>query len=63
MAHDINPDTNLGSTCKIYDQELGLEEHGDSRNSEIGLISGWFEGHLGELNNLIFTLAEIIRKI
>ena len=56
MAHDINPDTNLGQLAvKIYDQELGFEEHGDSRNSEIGLISGWLEGHLGELNNLIFT--------
>ena len=56
MAHDLFPDTNLGKLAvDIYDQEIGFQEHGESRNKEIGLISGWLEGHLGELNNLIFT--------
>ena len=56
MAHDIFPDTNLGQLAvDIYDQELGFESHGESRITEIGLISGWLEGHLGELNTLIYT--------
>lgn len=56
MAHDLFPDTNLGKLAvDIYDQEIGFHEHGESRNKEIGLISGWLEGHLGELNNLIYT--------
>jgi len=56
MAHDIIPDTNLGSLAlNIYDQELGFEDHGEHRVREVGLISGWLEGHLGELNNLIYT--------
>lgn len=56
MAHDIFPDTNIGDLAvNIYDQELGFEEHGEARNAEIGLISGWLEGHLGELNTLIYA--------
>jgi len=56
MAHDLFPDTNLGKLAvNIYDQDIGEEEHGEARNKEIGLISGWLEGHLGELNNLIYT--------
>jgi len=56
MAHDIIPDTNLGNLAlNIYDQELGFEDHGEHRVREVGLISGWLEGHLGELNNLIYT--------
>lgn len=56
MAHDLFPDTNLGKLAvNIYDQEIGFHEHGEARNHEINLISGWLEGHLGELNNLIFT--------
>jgi len=56
MAHDIHPDTNLGQLAvNIYDQELGFHEHGQVRVTEITLLSGWLEGHLGELNNLIFT--------
>ena len=54
MAHDLFPDTNLGKLAvSIYDQDIGDEEHGEARNKEITLISGWIEGHLGELNNLI----------
>lgn len=56
MAHDIHPDTVLGQLAiHIYDQEIALEAHGESRNKEITVISGWLEGHLGELNTLIFT--------
>lgn len=56
MAHDLFPDTNLGKLAvSIYDQDIGEEAHGEARNKEIGLISGWLEGHLGELNNLIYT--------
>lgn len=56
MAHDIFPDTNIGHLAvEIYDQEFGFESHGEARETEIGLISGWLEGHLGELNNLIYT--------
>jgi hypothetical protein len=56
MAHDLFPDTNLGKLAvNIYDQEIGFHSHGEVRNSEVSLISGWLEGHLGELNNLIFT--------
>lgn len=56
MAHDIIPDTNLGNLAlSIYDQELGFEDHGEHREREVGLISGWLEGHLGELNTLIYT--------
>lgn len=56
MAHDLFPETNLGKLAvDIYDQEIGFHEHGEQRNREITLISGWLEGHLGELNNLIYT--------
>lgn len=56
MAHDLFPETNLGKLAlDIYDQEIGFHEHGEERNREIALISGWLEGHLGELNNLIYT--------
>lgn len=56
MGHDLFPDTNLGKLAiEIYDQEIGFHDHGESRNKEIFLISGWLEGHLGELNNLIYT--------
>ena len=56
MGHDLFPDTNLGKLAiEIYDQEIGFHDHGESRNKEILLISGWLEGHLGELNNLIYT--------
>lgn len=40
---------------KIYDEEIGFEISGEKRNTEINLITNWLEGHLGELNNLIFT--------
>lgn len=40
---------------KIYDEEIGLYISGEKRNTEISLITDWIEGHLGELNNLIFT--------
>jgi|TARA_B110000483_G_C18066015_1_gene492179 hypothetical protein len=57
MPHSgISPQTNIGQLAeKIYDQELGFFEHGVERDTEITLISGWVEGHLGELNNLIYT--------
>jgi len=38
----------------IYDNEIGYES-GSSRDSEISLISGWLLGHMGELNNHIYT--------
>jgi len=40
---------------KIYDEEIGFLTSGPERITEIGLIANWLEGHLGELNNLIFT--------
>jgi hypothetical protein len=40
---------------KIYDEEIGFHASGSARTTEIGLIANWLEGHLGELNNLIFT--------
>lgn len=40
---------------KVYDQEIGFYPSGDARDTEIGLIANWTEGHFGELNNLIFT--------
>ena len=47
--------TDLGILAtKIYDEELGFHT-GEERTTEIGLISNWLEGHLGELNTLIFT--------
>ena len=47
--------TDLGVLAtKIYDEELGFHT-GQERTTEIGLISNWLEGHLGELNTLIFT--------
>ena len=56
MSHDISPTTNLGQLAvKIYDEEIGFFEHGPERAKEVNLISGWLEGHLGELNNLIYT--------
>ena len=56
MAHDLHPDTNLGKLAvNVYDQEIGFHEHGESRNKEVKLVSGWLQGHLGELNTLIFT--------
>ena len=42
----------LAST--IYDNEIGYET-GSSRASEVSLVSGWLLGHLGELNNYIYT--------
>lgn len=48
--------TQLGVLAtKIYDEEIGLHTSGSARTTEIGLIANWLEGHLGELNNLIFT--------
>lgn len=56
MAHDPIPGTSIGKLAvDIYDQEIGFHEHGNARTTEINLVSGWLEGHLGELNNLIFT--------
>jgi hypothetical protein len=47
--------TILGTLAtKIYDEEIGFET-GNARIAEVGLIANWLEGHLGELNNLIFT--------
>lgn len=40
---------------RIYDEEIGIYTSGAERTNEIGLITHWLEGHLGELNNLIFT--------
>jgi hypothetical protein len=40
---------------KIYDEEIGFHVSGNARTIEIGLIANWLEGHLGELNNLIYT--------
>jgi hypothetical protein len=40
---------------KIYDEEIGYHTSGNQRTIEIGLIANWLEGHLGELNNLIYT--------
>ena len=40
---------------KIYDEEIGFEVSGEKRDTEVNLITNWLEGHLGELNNLIFT--------
>tara|TARA_R110001592_G_scaffold252287_3_gene515008 strand:- start:1281 stop:2075 length:795 start_codon:yes stop_codon:yes gene_type:complete len=52
----INNGTQLGALAtKIYDEEIGFYTSGDPRTNEIGLITNWLEGHLGELNNLIFT--------
>ena len=54
-APEVNPDTNLGYLAvDIYDQEVGFA-NGNARVTEIGLISGWLQGHLGELNTLIYT--------
>jgi hypothetical protein len=39
---------------RVYDEEIGFET-GDARTTEISLIGDWLEGHLGELNSLIFT--------
>jgi len=48
--------TQLGVLAtKIYDEEIGFHTSGSARTTEIGLIANWLEGHLGELNNLIFT--------
>ena len=48
--------TQLGVLAtKIYDEEIGFHTSGIERTREIGLIANWVEGHLGELNNLIFT--------
>lgn len=56
MAHDLHPQTNLGKLAvRVYDQEIGFHAHGESRNREVALVSGWLEGHLGELNTLIFS--------
>ena len=57
MSFDPQPETNLGELAvKIYDEEIGFFEQGTSgRLTEIKLVSGWLEGHLGELNNLIFS--------
>tara|TARA_B100001094_G_scaffold196515_1_gene190510 strand:- start:10987 stop:11514 length:528 start_codon:yes stop_codon:yes gene_type:complete len=57
MSFDPQPETNLGELAvKIYDEEVGFFEQGTSgRLTEIKLVSGWLEGHLGELNNLIFS--------
>ena len=57
MPFDPQPETNLGELAvKIYDEEIGFFEQGTSgRLTEVKLVSGWLEGHLGELNNLIFT--------
>jgi hypothetical protein len=56
MPEGVHPDTNLGKLAvNIYDQELGFHDHGQTRNTEITLLSGWLEGHLGELNALIFS--------
>ncbi len=57
MSFDPQPETSLGRLAvKIYDEEVGFFEQGTSgRLTEINLVSGWLEGHLGELNNFIFT--------
>lgn len=57
MSFDPQPTTNLGELAvRIYDEEIGIFEQGTSgRLTEVNLVSGWLEGHLGELNNLIFT--------
>ena len=56
MSDNLLPRTSIGKLAvDIYDQEFGFEEYGEARNTEVGLISGWLEGHLGELNNLIYT--------
>ena len=56
MAQDVHPDTNLGHLAVfIHDQEIAYEPQGAARETQIGLISGWLEGHLGELNNLIYS--------
>jgi len=57
MSHDLQAQTVLGELAiKIYDEEIGFYEHGTSgRITEINRVSGWLEGHLGEVNNLIFT--------
>lgn len=48
--------TQLGVLAtKIYDEEIGFHTSGSARTTEIGLIANWLEGHLGELNNLIYT--------
>jgi len=39
---------------RIYDEEIGFLT-GDARDTEVSLIRDWLEGHLGELNALIFT--------
>ena len=56
MSDEIQPNTNLGKLAvDIYDQEMGFHTTGQKRITEVNLVSGWLEGHLGELNNLIFT--------
>ena len=48
--------TQLGVLAtQIYDQEIGFHTSGSARTTEIGLLANWLEGHLGELNNLIYT--------
>jgi hypothetical protein len=48
--------TILGTLAtKIYDEEIGFHTSGSARITEIGLLANWLEGHLGELNNLIYT--------
>ena len=48
--------TTLGVLAtKIYDEEIGFHTSGSARTTEIGLLANWLEGHLGELNNLIYT--------
>jgi len=48
--------TILGTLAtQIYDEEIGFHTSGDARITEIGLLAHWLEGHLGELNNLIYT--------
>lgn len=39
---------------RTYDEEIGFLT-GDARDIEVSLIRDWMEGHLGELNALIFT--------
>ena len=53
---DIYPNSSIGKLAlEIYDHELGFEATGQAKVNEINIISGWLEGHLGELNNLIYT--------
>ena len=53
----INPETNIGQLAvNIYDNEIAYDApSGALRDTEVKLISGWLQGHLGELNTRIFT--------